>query len=463
MFDILIFLGALGVLVTVHEWGHFIVAKKAGVRVDIFSIGFGPKILGFSFGGTDYRIAPIPLGGYIRIYGHDPLEEAGGDPIKAAEIAADPQSFHSKSLWKRLAIVFAGPAMNLVLCFLIMPFVFMMGRLQPKVYDEVPVLVDVEVDSPAAKAGLKPGDVIQSFGGKSVSTWQDLLMQIALHPNETMSMSVMRAGQPTTVTAKIIQNPGVRQAAGYLGIEPLAFIGNDPIIDTVNPGTPAEKAGFRSGDKVVSIDGDPIRYWTELTMRVQKSAGRQLKMTVLRDGATVDLSAQPNYQEEHKAWLLGVTKKMDANSVVRKSYGIGEAIVLGAKENGKLFDMTIDILGRLFTGNLSFKALGGPIQIAQATSVAAKSGFGDFLYLLSFLSMQLGIMNLLPIPVLDGGHIVFMLIEAVCRKPVPPKIRQVSMQLGLFMLLSLMVVVTFNDVDNMWGFANIWQGLRDIF
>ncbi len=463
MLDILIFLGALGVLVTVHEWGHFIIAKKSGIRVDVFSIGFGPKILGFSFGGTDYRIAPIPLGGYIRIYGHDPLEEADGDPVKAAEIAADPQSFHAKALWQKLAVVFAGPAMNLVFCFLIMPFVFVIGRLQPKVYDQPPVLIDVEVDSPAAKAGLKPGDVIQTFDGKSVATWQDLLMQIALHPNDTIPMDVVRGGEPKTVTATLIQNPGMRQAAGYLGVEPMAFIGNDPIIDSVNPGTPAAKAGFQAGDKVVSVDGEAIRYWTDLTTRVQKSEGRLLKVTVLRGDVTTDLSAHPEYQEAQKAWLLGLTKKMDTTDFVYKSHGIGEAIALGTKENVKLFNMTMDILRRLFTGNLSFKALGGPIQIAQATSMAAKSGFGDFLYLLSFLSMQLGVMNLLPIPVLDGGHIFFMLIEAVRRKPLAPKVRQVSMQLGLFMLLSLMVVVTFNDVENRWGFANIWQGIRNIF
>lgn len=463
MSTVLLFIIALGILVLVHEWGHFIVAKKSGVRVDVFSIGFGPKILGFTWGGTDYRVAPIPLGGYVKIFGQDPLEEANGDAAVAAAIASHPQAFYSKKLWQKLATVMAGPVMNLVLCFLVMPIVFMIGRMQPKVYDEPPVIIDIERDSPAAKSDLQKGDLITAFDGAPIATWQDLITQIALHPDQSVALTVNRHGALVNSKADIIQNPGIKQSSGYLGIEPAAFVGNDPVIDAVNPGSPAEKAGFQPGDRITQINGENIQYWTDLTERVQKSSGAPLALVVDRAGTAVTLNATAVFKDDVGAWILGLTKRANEKDFVKKQHGFAEAFVLGAQENVKLFKMTLDVLGRLVTGGLSVKSLGGPIQIAQATSVAAKSGFGDFLYLMAFLSLQLGVMNLLPIPVLDGGHVVFILVEAIMRKPLAPRIRHVSMQLGMFMLLTLMVVVTINDVENVWGFSNIVQSIRNIF
>lgn len=462
------FLIALGILVAVHEWGHYIVAKLSGVWVEKFSLGFGPKIIGFHKNGTDYRIAPIPLGGYVKLYGQDPWEEAGGDAKKAEEIANDPRAFHSKPMSRKLATVLAGPMMNLVLCLLIMPVVFMVGRLQPKILDQAPVVIGVSKDSPAVAAGLQKGDRILSFDGVATPTWQELLLQIALHPDENVKVAYEREGKKTEVTLAETTDKTKSQVTGWVGIEPFDFYANEPLIDTVNTNSPAAAAGLKAGDRIVSIDGTPVEYWTDLTKAVQKSEGKALSVTVARDGAENALTVTPMLNADANTqgggvWIIGVTKRMNLDDFVKKRHGLIDAFKLGFKENLKLLGLTLDVVKRLFTGDLSYKALGGPLQIAKATSSAAESGFGEFLYLLSFLSLQLGVLNLLPVPVLDGGHVVFMLLEAARRKPLSPRVRQVSTQIGLVMLLGLMVLVTFNDISSIIGFGNIFKSITGLF
>lgn len=463
MLTFLIFVVALSILVFVHEWGHFVVAKKSGVRVDIFSIGFGPKLFGIKWHGTEYRIAPIPFGGYVKIYGQEPLEEAEGDPVKADEIARDPQSFHSKPLLKKLAVVFAGPFMNIVLCFAVLPLVFLWGRMQPKIFTQPPIIIDMVEDSPAAQAGFEKGDLILSFEGVRTPTWQDLVTQISLHPQKMVSITYQRDGQIATVTPFLTVNKNIKQTAGYLGIEPYEFVGNEPFIDEVSPGSPAEQAGLKPDDRVVAIDEEPVKYWTQLTSIVHGSGGRSLRVTVQRDGLQQGFFVTPRYHEDAGVYLLGITKKTNHEDFIKIRHGFVESIQLGSREFFKLFGLTFDVLGRLVTGDLSLKTLGGPLQIAQATSSAARSGFGEFLFLLAFLSLQLGIINLLPIPVLDGGHVVFMAIEGMIKKPLPPKFRSVAMQVGLVFLLGLMLLVTINDIDTIWGFSKIVEGIKKVF
>lgn len=463
LYTTVMFVLALGVLVIVHEWGHYIVAKLSGVWVEKFSIGFGPKILGFSKNGTDYRVAPIPLGGYVKLYGQDPWEEAEGDPVRAEEIARDPRAFHSKPMSRKLATVLAGPAMNLVLCALILPIVFMVGRLQPKFLDEKPVVVDVEEGSPAAQIGLVKGDLILSVNDNTVATWKDLITQVSVYPDKTVPLVYSRDGQTVSKEVRIVQDKSKKQISGFLGIEPFSYFGNTPVIDEVKANSPAAKAGLKSGDHVLSVAATPIKYWTQMTAEIQKQAGQSYEIIVERGAEKLTLGAQSEYNSDAGMWLLGITKKIEDGLMVKKRYGPGQALVLGVKEFGKLWNLTIDVLGRLFTGDLSYKTLGGPIQIAKASSMAAKSGLGEFLYLLAFLSLQLGVMNLLPVPVLDGGHVVFMFVELLRRKPISPKIRQISTQLGMLMLLSLMLVVTINDIDSVWGFTNILDSLKSLF
>jgi regulator of sigma E protease len=463
MMTLLVFVIALSILVFVHEWGHFIVAKLSGVRVDIFSIGFGPKILGFKWHGTEYRLAPFPFGGYVKIYGQEPLEEADGDPVKAEQIARDTTSFHSKSTAKKLATVFAGPAMNIILCFAVLPFVFMVGRLQPKILDEKPVVIDISPDSPAEKLGLQKGDEIVSLNNKETATWKELLTQISLYPDAEVFLHYRRDGQDVTVKANLTTHKEIKQTAGYLGIEPFSFYDNEPVIDTIKPDSAAAKAGFQPGDWVLSVNDEPIKYWTQMTELIQKAKGAPLTMMVKRGDVEVVLTATAEFNEGMGAWILGLTKKINPDSMVKKSHSFFAAIPVGFDEGLRLMGLTFEVLGRLFTGQLSYKTLGGPIQIAQATSAAARTGFGEFLYLLAFLSLQLGVMNLLPIPVLDGGHVLFMAVEAIRRRPLSPKFRHISTQVGLVTLLGLMLIVTVNDVNSVWGFSNILDKIKGIF
>jgi len=455
------FLGALMILVFVHEWGHFIVAKLSGVRVDIFSIGFGPKLIGFKWHGTEYRIAPIPFGGFVKIYGQEPLEEANGDVEEAKRIAEHPDSFASKSIFKRLAVVFAGPFMNVVLCFAVLPLVFIAGKMESKDIQATPVIVDVTKGSPAELAGLKAGDTILEVEGTSVDSWRQLVTQVAIFPNETVTVTYSRDGVEAKVEATLGENERLKQPVGYLGVED--FLGNEPIIGRVAKGKAAFEAGLKKNDWVTQVGDTPIKYWTQMTALIQASKGESLPITVKRGEELVTVNLSPKYEESIDRYLIGIEKGIDRSKLVHKSYGFVKSVELGAKEGVRLVGLTFDILKRLFTGNLSLKVLGGPLQIAQATSTAYKSGFGEFLFILAFLSLQLGILNLLPIPVLDGGHVVFMTIESLIRRPIPHKLRNVSMQLGLFMLLGMMVLVTINDVNTMWGDSGLIKSIKSFF
>lgn len=460
---ILYFIIALGILVLVHEWGHFIIARKSGIRVEKFSIGFGPKIFGFKQGGTEFCIAPIPLGGYVKLYGEDPIAEAEGDEVRAKQIASAPDAFSARPLSARLATVFAGPAMNLVLCFLLMPLVFMVGRLVPVILEKAPVVFGVKADSPAAIAGVQPGDQILRIGDEKTATWADVVNWIVLHPDHSARLAVIRNGREIELPLRSAYSPTTKQKIGYLGIEPFYFWGDDPVVGEVGGNSPAATAGLKANDIIVALGNKKISTWTEMTEIVRGSEGKELKITYRRNGMQQTVLVAPKFHEGAKAYVIGITKYIDPNAFVKKRYGFFEAVVAGTKENFKLLGLTTDVLKRLFTFQLSYKALGGPVQIAQASGQAARSGVGEFLYFLAFLSMQLGVLNLLPIPVLDGGHVLFMAIEGIRRKPVSLKIRMVSQQLGLALLLSLMLLVTINDVDSVWGFTNIWEKIKGIF
>lgn len=455
------FLIALTILVFVHEWGHFIVAKLAGIRVEIFSIGFGPKLLGLRWHGTEYRIAPIPFGGYVKIFGQEPLEEAQGDVQKAKEIAEHPESFAAKPLHKRLAVVFAGPFMNVVLCAVVLPLVFLVGKMESKELLQKPVVVAVTLNSPAARAGLKIGDEILSIDETRVSSWRDLRTEITLHANQEVILLVRRAGVEQKVAVVTSQLAGVKQPIGYLGVED--FIGNEPLVGMVMRGGAAFNAGVKKGDLVLSVNDKPIQFWTEMTDLIQKLQGKEVTLSVKRGGNSLSLAMLPLFDSTSGRYLIGIEKGYDPAKLVHKRYGLTESLTLGGQEFVRLFGLTLDILGRLFTGNLSLKVLGGPLQIAQATSSAYQSGLGEFLFILAFLSLQLGVLNLLPIPVLDGGHVLFMGIEGLLSKPLPLKVRTVTMQLGLFLLLSMMVLVTINDVNTMWGESAFIKSLKNLF
>lgn len=460
---LLFFIIALGILVIVHEWGHFIVARKSGIRVEKFSIGFGPTLFKIQGKETEFRVALLPLGGYVKLYGEDPEAEAEGDDQKAKEIAASPDSFTGKPARFRLATVLGGPVMNLVLAFVVMPFVFLIGRQVPAILEKPPVILGVMENSPAKAVDLKKGDLIQSINEESFEKWGDVLNWIILHPHQEIKMVVQRDGVEKIIHTTIIDAPDSRQKMGYLGIEPQYFWGNDPIVGDIVANGPASTSGLKTGDFVTSVNDEKISTWTHMTDKIRASDGKPIHLGYLRQGIEGRITITPAYNEDAKAYLIGITRFTNPDLYVVQKYSPGKAITHGFQETLRLGLLTLDVVKRLFSFELSYKTLGGPLQIAEASGQAAKSGLGEFLYFLCFMSLQLGILNLLPIPVLDGGHVLFMAIEGIIRKPLSLKVKMVAMQTGMALLLGLMILITFNDIDRIWGIGELITKAKGLF
>ena len=343
---IVYFVIVLGVLVFIHEFGHFLMAKKAGIRVEKFSLGFGPKIVGYTKGDTEYCISLIPLGGYVKLTGQDEDDEGARE---------DPRAYLSKTIGQRLQVVLAGPFMNVFLAFVLMPVAFMIGRTVPAYLIETPVILGVQQESPAAATGLRKGDTILSINKESVSDWEDVMDFILLHPEEETTLKIQRGKNVLSKDIKV----GVDEESktGFLGIEPYLFVGNKAVIDKVQPGGVAAQAGFKSGDRVLKIDGRRINTWTEMSKKVIASDGQTLRFLISRQGKTRKLTVTPQYNKEHQKWLIGVQKdleKMSQDKVVKR-YGFFPAIKEGFQETIRLGGLTFSVLGRLVTLKLSYK------------------------------------------------------------------------------------------------------------
>lgn len=446
---IIYFIIALGFLIFIHELGHFIVAKRNGVYVEAFSLGFGPRILGLRIGETDYRISLFPLGGYVKMKGEESDEEGA---------EGDPRSFSSKSAFTRARIVFCGPLMNFILAFLLMPLVFMIGKPEPAFLQEKPIVTDVRAESPASSAGFVKGDLITSIDGKKVAVWDNVLNTILLSPHSTLTFGVDREGRALDIPVAVDEIPELK--GGFVGIEPMLFVGADPFVGEVKSGSAAAEAGILPGDLIVSFGGEKVHDWLDLTRVVNESGGKENELVVERDGESITLPVKAKFNKEFGRYIIGITKdRLSGVPMKIQKYGFAEAIVKGTKENLKLLGLTFDVLQRLFTAKLSFKVIGGPVIIAKASAAAAKTGLANFIYFLAFLSLQLSILNLFPIPVLDGGQLVFLGLEGIMRRPVSVRIRTVAHQVGFVLLISLMLLITVNDIDNVWGIRELLKKL----
>jgi len=423
----------LGILVFVHELGHFCVAKMTGVKVLKFSLGFGPRLVSHKWGETEYMVCAIPLGGYVQMLG-----EGGGEQGEEAELTPEEKkrSFADKPVGPRTAIIAAGPVMNLLLPFLILPIAYMVGIGLPAYLDAPPCVGYVVADSEAAAAGFKAGDCITALNGDAVANWTETNKGLISHVGSTLSFSVERGAEKTTLT--LSPDGGGLDGLQALGLLPV----QEAVIGSLTPGMPARAAGMEVGDRIVSVGERQIDSWYELKPAIQDLEGRPGEFTVERDGRLLTLSLAPE-RADGADYLIGVTPLQETTF---KRFGLGASIEAGARRTVELIQLTVVFIQKLFAGHVSAKNIGGPITVVQLAGQAAQTDLATVLTILAFLSIQLGILNLLPIPILDGGHLFFNLFELVFRRPMSLKAREIAQQIGLVLLIMLMVLAFYNDI-----------------
>ena len=429
MTTLISFLVVLGILVFIHELGHFIMAKLSGVGVLKFSLGFGPKIIGIKRGETEYLISALPLGGYVKMVGESTDEEVSQEDNE--------KSFANKPLSKKAAIVAAGPLMNLVLAFVLLPLIYLIGIQIPAYLDKEPIIGYVVKGEIADKAGLRKGDIILSIDDESIKNWEELNTAIISNPNRSLKLKIKRDG----ALKEILFTPEAssRTGGGIAGFLPPM----SPAVGGLNKGLPAEKAGLKIGDTILAVNGVKIDHWIELQQAIQNKKAEEKLLLIKRGNETFTVGIKPELNEDIKAYVIGISPLQET---ITRRYGPVGAVIEGTKKMGELTIMTFVIIKKLFFGEISIKTLGGPLMIAQVAGQAAESGLTALLSLTAFLSLQLGILNLLPIPVLDGGFFVFFGIEALRGKPLSEKVMTIVQNIGIGLLVLLMVFVTYNDV-----------------
>ncbi len=416
----------LGVLVFVHEFGHFAVAKLCGVRVEIFSLGFGKRLWGFRRGDTDYRLSILPLGGYVKMAGENPLETRTGDPGE----------FTSHPRWQRFLIAIAGPAANILLAFVILTGVYMFHHEYPAAFRSPVDIVSVNPSSPAVKAGIRPRDRIVKIENIQNPTWEQALIRIEINPNQQVPVTLQRAGQRIETT--LVPEVSGPDRMGDAGLEP------PPVTGTVERGSPAEKAGVRPGDVLLAVDGKPITGMREMLLGLEKSKTNPVQLSVLRDGQELTLTVLPQLMdtpgETEKKYRMGISQMQ----VEKLAFPAATAQAAGELKSNSL--LVFELAGKLIEGKNKIQQISSPIGIAKATGQAAMQGPWLLLGVMAMISLQLAIFNLFPIPILDGGLMLMLLIEGVIRRDIKQEIKERVYQAAFVFLMLFAAVVIFNDV-----------------
>jgi regulator of sigma E protease len=421
----LAFIFVLGVLVFIHELGHFLAARRIGVRVLTFSLGFGPKLLTVKRGDTEYCISAIPLGGYVKMAGENPDDARTGAP----------DEFLSKSKWERFQVLIMGPIMNLVLAVVVMALVLYQGAELPAFTEQPAVVGSVETGSPAEAAGIRPGDRIVSIQGREIADWDKLTMAIGTRANRELDIVFERDGKriEKNITPRVID----KFETGGIGVGPWYR----PEIATVSEG-PARESGLREGDLILAADGTWYVNREQIIETIKSHDGKPLDLIIEREGKQQTITVTPRQIDDS----VRINAQIRATETVTVQPGIVDAFKLSVERNWEWTVLIFETLAGLFTRDTSVKQLMGPVGIASLSGDAAEAGVIPLFTLMALISLNLGIMNLMPIPVLDGGHIAILAVEGLSRRDFSIKVKEKMLLGGFVILLTLMATVIYNDL-----------------
>jgi regulator of sigma E protease len=428
----------LGIMIVIHELGHHLVAKFFGVRVEVFSVGFGKRLFGFRMGETDYRLSALPFGGYVKMAGENPMEQRTGDP---GEFASHPR-------WQRILIALAGPAMNIVLAVGLLTAVYMVNYEQAYWADKPAKVSAVDKDSPAAKAGVQPGDLIVRIGNVQSPTWEDVALQTMLSTREPVSLAVQRNDQTLTLSMK-------PEASGPNEIGTTGLWAQQPItVTAIEKDMPLYKAGVHVGDEIKALNGKHFDSIPPIQEFLAQQNGAPVEVTVARGATEFKTSVTPVISETTgtKRFRLGFASAPS----IKLKLPFAEALTRSVDQNKKFAFLIVELVQKMVQKKVSIKQLQGPVGIAQATGEAAREeGWAPLMLIMSAISLNLGIFNLLPIPILDGGLILLTLVESVIRRDIDQRIKERIYQTAFVFLVLFAMVVVYNDVAKTAVFSRI--------
>lgn len=433
LFAVITIVPVLGIMIVIHELGHHLVAKWFGVRVDTFSVGFGKRLFGFRMGETDYRVSAVPFGGYVKMAGENPMEQRTG---------ADDE-FMSHPRWQRIAIALAGPFMNIVLAVVLLTGLYMVHHEYDPLAEKAASIGNVEANSPAAKAGLQIGDLITKIDGQKNPTWEDVINKILLNSQSNISLTVERNHQAFDYSLR----PESR------GPEELPYTGFMPempnVVTAIDPGMPAEKAGIQKDDILTSLDDKPMHSMSAIQTYIRSHGGVPVKVSLKRNDQPIIATVTPvlSTVDGKETYRIGFS----SNHVLQVDrLGFGDAFKLSLNANSKTSMLVLEMVGKLIQKKVSLKQMDGPIGMARATGAAVqRKGWSLLVELMALISVNLGIMNLLPIPILDGGLIMLTLIESVIRRDINQRVKERIYQTAFVFLVLFAFTVVFNDVTKL--------------
>lgn len=414
-------------MILVHELGHFLAAIAVGIKVETFSLGFGPRLFGFKHGDTDFRVSAVLFGGYVKMFGDQPGEET----------ANDPRAFLAKPRWQRAVVVFAGPFMNIVLALAIVAGLYMHGFAR-EVETPDPVISGVQPDSPAAQAGMQAGDKIIEIDNHKNPTWSDVLTEEALNANHAIPVVVERRGNKLHLMVTPRMDP--KEGIGYAG-----WSGQQDVrVGEVAKASPAAAAGLKPNDLFIKVNGRPVVSPVTVQQAVIHSRGKPIQITIMRNGRPETLSIAPAPTNDPKMpWRIGILFKLPAQEV---KLGFPQAIVESARTNAQNATLMYQVLKGIVERRVSPKQLTSPIGIAQMSSEAAHQGAANFLGLMAIISLNLAIVNLLPIPILDGAALLMLVIEMLLQREVSMQVKETAFKLGFVFLMMIVVFAIYNDI-----------------